>query len=280
MTAFDEYVERLRPLTPHVDPLAPSRASSQIQQVAKDLETVHPTTVDELAAFLQRNPDGVPTVALVVGLSQEKLKNALKHEFGTSSWRSIAKIDPGRLSRFFDSAYGMLGALDQHLNRSYTFGELLVARAGSRVSAIRAGAAGRSIEDAIEQIAMDLGLDSTSRTRFIGNGGRTAPCDLAIPSRDQPMIVVAAKGFDSTGSKLTDAVREIEEMAAVRLPRQLCLAVVDGIGWKSRINDLRRIHRLLEDSQIDGLYTLNDLEEFRTDLREFARLKGLFEPSL
>ena len=56
-------------------------------------------------------------------------------------------------------------------------------------------------------------------------------------------IAVAAKGFDSTGSKLTDAVREIEEMADVRLPRQFIMAVIDGIGWKSRQSDLRRIYR-------------------------------------
>jgi len=77
---------------------------------------------------------------------------------------------------------------------------------------------------------------------------------------------------------LTDAVREIEEMADVRLPRQMCLAVVDGIGWKSRVNDLRRIHKLYEDKRIDGLYTLNDLPQFRDDVRDFARLRGLFSP--
>jgi hypothetical protein len=49
--------------------------------------------------------------------------------------------------------------------------------------------------------------------------GRTAPCDLAIPGTDA-VIVVAARGFDSTGSKLTDAVREVEEMTDVRLARR------------------------------------------------------------
>lgn len=88
-------------------------------------------------------------------------------------------------------------------------------------------------------------------------------------------LAVAAKGFDSTGSKLTDAVREIEEMADVRLPRQFVMAVIDGIGWKSRIADLRRLYDLWERQQIDGMYTLLTLDRFRADLAEAARLRGL-----
>ena len=69
--------------------------------------------------------------------------------------------------------------------------------------------------------------------------------------------------------------REIEEMAEVRLPRQVVLAVIDGIGWKSRQSDLRRIHQLWADRQIDGMYTLATLDTFRDDLAEFARLHRL-----
>lgn len=92
---------------------------------------------------------------------------------------------------------------------------------------------------------MDLGLPYATRTRFEGRNSRTAPCDLAVPGAGgAAQIVVAAKAFDSTGSKLTDAVREMEEMADVRRPSQFVMAVIDGIGWLSRANDLRRIHAL------------------------------------
>ncbi|NED64675.1 hypothetical protein G3I15_27495, partial [Streptomyces sp. SID10244] len=67
----------------------------------------------------------------------------------------------------------------------------------------------------------------------------------------------------------------IEEMAEVRLPKQLVLAVIDGIGWKSRQSDLRRIHQLWADRQIDGMYTLVSLDRFRDDVREFAALRRL-----
>jgi hypothetical protein len=87
--------------------------------------------------------------------------------------------------------------------------------------------------------------------------------------------VCGAKGFDSTGSKLTDAVRELEEMAETRLPRQFVFAVVDGMGWLSRRADLRRIHALLESRAINGLYALASIDDFRDDLEAAALRLGI-----
>lgn len=64
-------------------------------------------------------------------------------------------------------------------------------------------------------------------------------------------------------------------MANVRLPTQFVMAAVDGIGWKSRAADLRRIYGLRDADRIDGLYTLNGLSEFRSDLDDAARRLGL-----
>lgn len=175
-----------------------------------------------------------------------------------------------------DTHYDAVRLIDEQRKRKYDFGDLLVARAGTRRTATDAGATGRRVEDEIEAVAKDLGLSCTTRTRFVGRNGSTAPCDLAIPAGGAgAQIVVAAKGFDSTGSKLTDAVREVEEMAEKRLPSQYVMAAVDGIGWKSRVSDLRRIHDLYETKQIDGLYTLTALGAFRTDLEAAAKRLGL-----
>jgi hypothetical protein len=175
-----------------------------------------------------------------------------------------------------DEHYDVVRLVDEQRVRIYDFGDVLVARAGTRRTASDAGATGRRVEDEIERVADDLGLPAATRTRFQGRNGRTAPCDLVIPGGGAgALIVVAAKGFDSTGSKLTDAVREIEEMAEKRLPTQFVMAAVDGIGWKSRINDLRRIYELRATNQIDGLYTLEGLGQFRHDLEAAATRLGL-----
>ncbi|GAB32613.1 hypothetical protein [Gordonia otitidis] len=272
---FDEYLDSLGQLTPHVDPTVATEESARIADAVASLGEMLDTDLTGLAVWAREHPDEDSILRLSVGLSQEKLNNLLRHRFGTSSWRKLARTQPVALVTWMDEEFDVVRALHAQLNRTYTFADILVARSGTRQTATRAGASGRRIEDEIEAIAEQLGLTYTVRGRFVGRNGRDAPADLIVGDPHAPDIVVAAKGFDSTGSKLTDAVREIEEMAEVRLPRQLVLAVIDGIGWKSRQADLRRIHQLWVNRQIDGMYTLGTLDRFRDDVTEFARLRRL-----
>lgn len=175
-----------------------------------------------------------------------------------------------------DTEFSLVESLKTQVGRTYSFGDVLVARAGTRVTAMSASTSGRVLEDRIEAIAVGLGLTYATRTRFEGRHGRTAPCDLAIPAGGPAaQIVVAAKAFDSTGSKLTDAVREVEEMAEVRKGNQTVMAAIDGVGWLSRANDLRKIHTLWANGEIDGMYTVSTLGRFEADLRDAARFKKL-----
>lgn len=274
---FDDYVALLGRLTSHVDPTAASASATDIKEAADSLANLDEVDLESLTRWILDHPEWVPALGLTVGLGQEKLRNALKHRFGSAGWIGLGRTRPAELAAMLDEEFDLVRLLRLQRHREYDFGDILVARAGTRTTATRAGAAGRRVENEIEAIARDLGLDYMVRTRFEGRGGRTAPCDLAVTADGQVLVAVAAKGFDSTGSKLTDAVREIEEMADVRLPRQFVLAVIDGIGWKSRISDLRRIHELWRSDQIDGMYNLSTLDDFRNDLQQFAWLRGLIE---
>ena len=272
---FDDYLSTLGRLTAHVDPTASTPDAEKIVDAVETLTEVLDTDLTGLAVWARDHADEDSILRLAVGLSQEKLRNNLRHEFGTSSWQKVARTQPYELVSWMDREFDLVRMLRVQMARTYTFADILVARSGTRATATRAGASGSHIEDEIEAIARDLGLPYVTRSRFSGRGGRDAPADLIVGHEGAADIVVAAKGFDSTGSKLTDAVREIEEMAEVRLPRQVVLAVIDGIGWKSRQSDLRRIHQLWADRQIDGMYTLATLDTFRDDLAEFARLHRL-----
>ena len=274
-TTFDDYLNTLGRLTSHVDPTASTPEAERLVRATESLGELLDLDVAGLSAWVRDHPNDVPVLGLAVGLSQEKLKNALRDRFDTTGWHGLARAKPVDLITWLDTEFDLVRMLRAQFSRTYTFADILVARAGSRVTATRAGASGRKIEDEIEAIAVDLGLPHTLRGRFTGRNGRTAPADLIVGDPENADIVVAAKGFDSTGSKLTDAVREIEEMAEVRLAKQLVLAVIDGIGWKSRQSDLRRIHQLWADKQIDGMYTLVSLDAFRDDVEEFARLRRL-----
>lgn len=69
-------------------------------------------------------------------------------------------------------------------------------------------------------------------------------------------------------------------MANIRKPAQYVMAVIDGIGWKSQLSDLCRIHALWTDGEIDGMYTLATLDHFRDDLGRAAYLRGHLTPSI
>lgn len=272
---FATYVASLGRLTPHVDPTLVTSETERIRAAAASLADLAEVSRASLAAWVMARPNDVPVLGLAVGLPQEKLKNALKDRFDTSGWVTLARRRGADLVAMLDEEFDVVRLVGAQRHQVFGFGDVLVARGGGRQSANRAGLAGRSVEDEIEQVAHDLGLTTAARTRFTGRNGRTAPCDLAVLAGTDVAVAVAAKGFDSTGSKLTDAVREVEEMADVRLPRQFIMVVIDGIGWKSRINDLRRIYRLWETNQIDGMYTLQSLAAFRADLANAAHLRGL-----
>ncbi|WP_116995970.1 hypothetical protein [Desertimonas flava] len=274
--SFDHYVESLSQLSNPFDPTVPTAESEEIRTVATQLAAIGTIDRASLAEFIRGEADAVPVLGLAVGLTREKLKNILRHHLGSSGWITLARERSAEVVAMLDDNYDVVRLVDEQRSRTYDFGDVLVARAGTRRTATDAGATGRRVEDEIEQVATDLKLPSATRTRFEGRNGQTAPCDLAIPAGGKDaLIVVAAKGFDSTGSKLTDAVREVEEMAEKRLPTQFVMAAIDGIGWKSRLNDLRRIYDLRASNQIDGMYTLEGLGEFRTDLEAAAKRLGL-----
>lgn len=270
--SFEDYVASLGTLTAHVDPTLENEEGRAIKSAAEDLADLDSIDPSSVAAWVSSRPagTGVGVLGLVVGLSQERLKNSLRHGLGSAAFAKLAKQDPVGLVNYMDTEFSLLNLLKAQRHRQYDFGDLLVARAGSRALATRAGQAGRQLEDEIEEIAKALGLPYQTRCRFLGRT-TSAPCDLALPAGDdRAQIVVAAKSFGSTGSKLTDAVREIEEMAGVRKPTQFVFAVIDGIGWKGRLNDLHRIYNLWASGEINGMYTLASLGDFQEDLEEAA----------
>ncbi len=274
--SFDDYVASLGRLTATIDATASTPAAEDIRDAAATLERLIEINDDSVATWVSSHPKQSYVLALVVGLSREKLGNHLRHWFGTASWNKVAIERPREFVAALDAEFDLLRLLRVQRDRVYAFADVLIARAGTRTTATSAGLSGRHIEDELEGIARALGLPYSVRTRFEGRNGRTAPADVAVPVGGRGCVIaVAAKGFDSTGSKLTDAVREIEEMADARTGQQVVLAVVDGIGWKGRMADLRRIWDLWESREIDGLYTLASLDSFKVDLVRFAVLRSI-----
>lgn len=267
---FEDYLSSLSRLTPYVDPTTPTPETEGLRSAVVDLESLDTVSVESLTDWVNHNPHWAYVFGLAVGLSQEQLKNSLKSSLGTSGWITLARKRPADLVNFFEEEFELVQALASQSGRTYDFADVLIARAGSRVTAARSQSAGRMVEDRITDIAQDLGLPYVARSSFVGRDGDNKPADLLVPSVADAKIIVAAKGFDSTGSKLTDAYREIADVANHRFAHQYVFAIVDGIGWHSRLADLRRIHDLWVNGKIDGMYTLSSLDQFRADLQDAA----------
>lgn len=167
--------------------------------------------------------------------------------------------------------FSLIVTLEAQLAREWTWADVLARVMSPRQHAGAWIQQGRDLEDAVEEKVKALALPYVPRTRFTGKAQQTAPADFAIPDGADALIAVAVKGFDSTGSKLTDATREIEQMVEVKTARQFVFAVVDGQGWVRRQGDLRRIHALWAKQLIDGLYTRGQLDAFGTALEQAAK---------
>jgi len=266
---FDDFLDslsNLQQISPREDP----GMAERIDFLMNELGKAKHIDIASIAEFVSRYPDSVPILCTSAGLGQEQLKNQLRHKLKTSAWVTLARTSPESLIRFLDEEFGLVEQLTKEMQRQWTYSDIILERhLWSRGSGASSVDRGKKVEDAVEELVKSLALPYEMRTRFTGRGGETAPCDLAIPrSGDSALIVIGMKGFNSTGSKLTDAVGEIERMASVRLPRQYVYAVVDGIGWLSRQSDLRRIYSLWETQQIDGLFTLRSLDRLHIQLLE------------
>ena len=274
---FEAYLSQIAALggVREVDPAA----RAMVDQAATSIAALPAIDRASLAVLITQHPDWVRVMGLVIGLTQEGLKGALTAGFGTAGWVTLARKRAAEVIAYFDDEYGLVTRLTDQVGREWTFADVLAERLGPSSRAGGAIDRGRALEDIVESVVAGLGLPYVMRKTFTGRSGQAVPCDLAIPvAGAAAQIVVAIKGFDSTGSKLTDAVREVQQAADWRLPSQYVFAVVDGAGWLRRQGDLRRIHARWADRSIDGLYTVATLDDFRADLAAAAERASIAAP--
>ncbi|MFC1706881.1 DpnII family type II restriction endonuclease [Planctomycetota bacterium] len=268
---FEEFLKGIRQLGSPISEVDEG-TKGRLTAAAAALRELRPLTREAMADLVKNHPDWVPALAHTIQLSQEQFKNQLKYRLGTSGWTTLARTNPGALVDMLDDRFGLLAQVVAQRDRMWDYGEVLVERAAGRARARRGVSQGRKLEDRVQRIVEELNLSYVPRTKFAGRGGAEAPADFAIPAEGRAAkIVIGVKGFDSTGSKLTDAVREVEEASTVRLPRQFVFFVIDGIGWLSRQSDLKRIFDCWDQERIDGLYTSAMLGGLRDALEEAKR---------
>ncbi len=174
---------------------------------------------------------------------------------------------------------GVARAMGSAVNSPLHWSDLLVERLkGGRGSAIKGQQRGRSLEDFVEAVLRPVFGDGAYdvRCRFQGAKRRsTEKADFAIPNRKDPCVLIEAKAYGATGSKQTDVLGDIARIVEEKRSDTTFLLVTDGITWKDRLGDLRKLVAMQNEGRIQRIYTRKMREALEADLRTLKKEFGL-----
>jgi hypothetical protein len=221
--------------------------------------------------------DGLLISRLFLAMSKDEFSAALRKELGGEG-SGITRYR-ARKGEFIDAlvSLGLLDAIALQASHKPKWTDVLIERLRSgRGSAISGQKRGRGVEDFAESVVKAVFGDSyDKRSSFTGARGKTAKCDFAIPSKGTPQIVIEAKGYGATGSKMTDVIGDIEKIIEAKRADTAFLFFTDGMMWNQRKNDLRKIVDYQNAGDITRIYTSQMREQFEADLRQLKSEFGL-----
>ncbi len=167
---------------------------------------------------------------------------------------------------------GLAESMINAVNYNPSWSDILIERLRSgRGSAIQGQSRGRGLEDFAEEIIKEVfGDQYQPRCTFKGSNGE-AKCDFAIPDCSNPFILVESKAYAATGSKMTDIIGDVDAIINSKRHDTRFFLITDGITWKSRSNDLRKLIERQNKGEITRIYSKLLKEQFRNDLRELKR---------
>lgn len=164
------------------------------------------------------------------------------------------------------------------ISKEYTWKDIVTERLkAGRGSAIKGQKRGRQLEDFVENIVKQVFDDSyEARCSFIGQKGHsTEKADFAIPSKENPEIIIEVKGYGATGSKQTDVIGDVNKIIQEKRHDSTFILFTDGITWKERESDFRKLIDFQNQGYIYKIYTKKMEDEFLTDLMLLKEEKNL-----
>lgn len=225
---------------------------------------------EDIESLFENNfDDGKLVCRLFLGQSKDNFEALLADELGTGG-TGIKRYqkDPGAYIGAL-IALGLNDAMQAATNREPKWYDVLVERLRSgRGSAISGQRRGRDLEDTAEAIVQAVFGDRyDTRCQFAGKRDSFAKCDFAIPSKDDPRILIEAKGYNATGSKMTDVVGDVDAIINAKRHDTYLLLFTDGLSWKQRQSDLAKLIERQNQGEISRIYTTSMVEQLKTDLK-------------
>ena len=232
----------------------------------------------DISDVLNRNfEEGKLICRLFLGLSKDLFESLLEDALGKGGTgeRRYQANPEGYLTAL--NNLGLPEAIFKETHRELHWTDALVERLRSgRGSAISGQRRGRIVEDFAESVVAKVFGDSfEARCTFTGQRGRTAKCDFAIPARSDPRILIESKGYGATGSKMTDVLGDIKVIIEAKRADTAFLFFTDGVTWRHRQSDLRKIIDHQNNGDITRIYTFAMAERFDADLRQLKSEDGL-----
>jgi len=249
----------------------------------KVLETI-PQVLDRLddlilsedlaKTILIENPYALDVFRLFLDLSQDVLANEMKARGVKGDFTSIrgkCMNDADRITHVLVEL-GLLDAIEARRAHTWTLQDVLWDRyAHMRGRAMTAQKRGAVLEDSVESILKELqaemNLTYYRGGNFVSASGKQAKADFTVPLRERPKIIIEAKGYEATGSKLTDVLGDILKVLGTKDEDAHYFFVTDGIGWYRRLSDLKKIVEYHQRRDIKMIYTTSTLPELKEAIR-------------
>jgi hypothetical protein len=239
---------------------------------------LNPSVVEKL---LREEPYALDVFRLFLDLSQDVLANEVNAKGIRGDFDSIRRKCSQHAAEIAKVLIelGVLDAIEAHRTREWTLEDLLIERyKQTRGRAIRAQKRGAALEEAVEELLRELqgeiGLTYDKGRNFVSRSGREAKADFMIPSHREPRIIIEAKGYEATGSKLTDLLGDVLKILRAKDPETCFFFVTDGIGWYRRLSDLKKLVEHHQRGEIEMIYTRKTLPKLKEEIRRLMASGG------
>jgi hypothetical protein len=267
---FDEIISNLS----RIESAWKDDHAKAVMQLLDGIKEKSAYTSDDLRRLLDENHEaGITLIRLFLDLSKDELVGSVP-ALGSTAYRR----EPEAFLQALISL-GILEKMREAVGTPVTWRDVLVERLKTgRGSAIKAQVRGRFLEDKTEEIVKEVfGIGHyNARCRFVGaDGQEDEKADFAIPSKQDPRILLEVKAYGATGSKQTDILGDMARIVDKKRHDTTLLFVTDGITWKLRANDLRRLIDMQNQGKIARIYTSKMFPDLRQDLLRLRSEYGL-----
>lgn len=235
---------------------------------------------EDILSLMEKDFHSAATVfRLFLDVSKDEMTLRLKEALGPGGI-GVKRFKQDR-DKYLNAliSLGLLEKISFCVHTPLHWSDVLVERLkGGRGSAIKGQQRGRGLEDFTEDILKKVFPEACidPRCRFIGaTGFSTEKADFAVPSRNDPHLLIEAKAYGATGSKQTDVLGDLHRIVEQKRHDTLFMLVTDGLTWRERLSDLGKLIDLQNQGLIHRIYTRAMARELFEDLVQFREESGL-----